>query len=123
MNSRQVTLLWIIAIALSGAVAFVKFNQKSATDTATERSPGQTLFEEFPVANIAVIALVGAEGSVTLAKGENGWTIAERDNYPANTATINTLIRTLDELKVSQAIEAGPSFAPQFGMDEASKSA
>jgi hypothetical protein len=34
---------------------------------------------------------------------------------------VNEFIRTLDELKVTRGMEAGPSFAPRFGMDEAAK--
>jgi hypothetical protein len=122
MNSRQVIVLWIIAIALGGAVAIVKLGQKKSADSATDRSPGQTLFEDFPAEEIASITVAGAEETVTLAKGEKGWTIAERDAYPANVSLVNSMIRTLGDLKVSQSIEAGPSFAPQFGMDETAKS-
>jgi hypothetical protein len=123
MNTRQVIVLWIIAIALGAAVFAVKRSQNTAIDTATERKPGETLFAKFPSAEVASITIAGVEKSVTVTKKETGWAVAEREDYPANISTVNGLIRTLDELEVTQSIEAGPSFAPNFGMDEASKEA
>jgi len=121
MNARTVTILWAIAVALGIAVAAVKLTQKQATDTATKRSPGQNLFEAFPAADVSTIRITGADGSTTLEKKDGKWTVAERDGYPANASYANEFIRTLSELKITQAMEAGPSFAARFGMDESAK--
>ncbi|MCA9797520.1 MAG: DUF4340 domain-containing protein, partial [Candidatus Eremiobacteraeota bacterium] len=43
---------------------------------------------------------------------------AQRDGYPASVQEINNFLRKIEELKVTQGLEAGPSFAPRFGMDE-----
>lgn len=118
MNKRQVITLWVIAIILGFAVAAVKLTQKDATQSATERSPGQTLFEKFPAAEIASVSIQGAEGSATLTRKDGNWMVSERDDYPANASYVNDFLRTLGELKVTRGMEAGPSFAPRFGMDE-----
>lgn len=123
MNKRQVIILWVIAIVLGIAVAAVKLTQKDATQSATHRAPGQTLFEKFPAAEIAGVAIKGAQGSVTLTRKGDKWVVAEREDYPANAGYVNDFIRTLDELKVTRGMEAGPSFAPRFGMDESSAKA
>jgi hypothetical protein len=123
MNKRQVITLWAIAILLGIAVAAVKLTQKDSTQSATNRAPGQTLFEKFPAADIASVAIKGAEGSVTLTRKGDKWVVAEREDYPANAAYVNEFIRTLDELKVTRGMEAGPSFAPRFGMDESAAKA
>ena len=123
MNKRQVIILWIIAIALGGAVGIVKLTQKDTTKSATKRAAGETLFESFPGTDVNSVAIQGAEGSVTLTKKDGNWVVAERDNYPANASYVNDLIRTLTELKVTRGMEAGPSFAPRFGMDESSSTA
>lgn len=120
MNKRQVILLWVIAIALGAAVAAVKLNQSKSNHSATNRSPGQKLFESFPAADVASVEVTGAEDSVTLNKKDGKWTVAQRDDYPANSNYVNDLIRTLTDLKITQGMEAGPSFAPRFGMDESS---
>lgn len=119
MNKRQVTILWVIAIALGAAVAAVKLSQNTTSHSATKRVPPQTLFESFPASESSTIEIQGAASSVTLTKKAAKWVVLQRDNYPANNTFVNDLIRTLGELKVVQGMEAGPSFAPRFGMDEA----
>ncbi len=123
MNKRQVIILWVIAIALGAAVATVKLTQKDTTKSATNRAPGQTLFESFPATDVATVEIQGADASVTLAKKDGGWTVAQRDGYPAKASYVNEFLRTLAELKVTRGMEAGPSFAPRFGMDEAATKA
>ena len=118
MNKRQVIILWVIAVALGAAVTTVKLSQKQSNGSAIKRSPGQTLFESFPAAEASTVEIQGAGGTVTLAKKEGKWVVAQRDGYPANNTYVNDFIRTLGELKVTLALEAGPSFAPRFGMDE-----
>ncbi len=120
MNKRQVIILWAIAIALGVAVTAVKLSQQQSTHSATKRGAGQTLFESFPANEATAIEIQGAGSSVSLVKKEGKWVVTERDDYPANSAFVNDLIRTLGELKVTRGMEAGPSFAPRFGMDETS---
>ena len=66
---------------------------------------------------MASIGIDGAGSSVHLAKKNNSWVVAEREDYPANASNVNEFLRTLGDLKVSQGIEAGPSLARRFGMD------
>ncbi len=123
MNKRQVIILWIIAIAIGAAVGIVKLTQKDSSKAATKRAAGETLFESFPGTDVAKVGIQGADGTVTIAKKDGNWVIAQRDDYPANPAYVNDLIRTLTELKVTRGMEAGPSFAPRFGMDESATTA
>lgn len=123
MNKRQVIILWVIAIALGGAVTVMKLTQKDTTKSATKRAPGQTLFESFPAPDVATVEIQGADSTVTLAKKDGKWTVAQRESYPANVSYVNEFLRTLTDLKVTRGMEAGPSFAPRFGMDESAKKA
>jgi hypothetical protein len=118
MNKRQVIILWIIAIALGAAVIAVKLTRKDTHQSATHRAPGELLFESFPGSDISNVEIQGADGAVTLAKKDGKWTVSQRDAYPANVSYINDFLRTLGDLKVTRGMEAGPSFAPRFGMDE-----
>ncbi|MBC8127746.1 MAG: DUF4340 domain-containing protein [Gloeobacteraceae cyanobacterium ES-bin-144] len=118
MNKRQVIILWVIAIALGAAVLILKLNQKDTNESATKRSPGKTLFESFPSAEVAAIDIKGVSDLVSLTKNDGKWKVAQREDYPANPVFVNDLIRTLEDLKVTLGIEAGSSFAPRFGMDE-----
>ena len=123
MNKRQVIIFWAIAIVLGGAVTAVKLTQQQTTQSATQRAPGQTLLASFPAGEIAAVDIQGAAGSVSLVKKSGKWTVAQRDGYPANATYVNEFLRTLGELKVTRGMEAGPSFASRFGMDESSSQA
>ncbi len=120
MKSRTVIILWVIAIILGISIFFVKKSQNSGQERSTARSPGQTLIENFPADEVASIEISGINETTTLQEKDGEWTVTQRDDYPANTRNINDLLRTLSELKVTQGIEAGPSAAPNFGMDEKS---
>lgn len=120
MNKKQVLTLSAIAIVLGSALLIVKQTQKNSGPAArTSRAVGETLFASFPATDIARIEITGADGNVTLEKKDGKWTVAQRENYPANAVNVNEFIRTLAELKVTRSLEAAPSFAPRFGMDEA----
>ncbi len=123
MKPLTVIVLWIVALVLGVSVFFVKKSAAGDEKSATNRTPGQTLLADFPADKAATIEITGAEQSATLALKDGNWTVAQRDNFPANSRNINELLRTLAELKVTNGIEAGPSFAPRFGMDENSSSA
>ncbi|MFZ9937308.1 MAG: DUF4340 domain-containing protein [Luteolibacter sp.] len=118
MNKRQVIILCIVAIILAAAVAVMKFTGKETVQSTTARAAGETLFGKFPANEIASVAITGVDGTVTIEQKDGKWTVAERDGYPADTSAVNEFIRTLAELKVTRGMEAGPSFAPRFGMDE-----
>ena len=121
MKKKQVLTLSAIAIVLGSALLIVKQTQKNSGPAAlTSRAAGDTLFASFPATDIAHIEIIGADGSVTLVKKDGKWTVAQRENYPANAVNVNEFIRALAELKVTRSLEAAPSFAPRFGMDEAS---
>jgi hypothetical protein len=123
MNKRQVITLWGIAAVLALAVGAVKIAQNQSAQNVTKRVQGQTLFESFPASDAVSVEIQGADGTVTLTKKDQKWQVGQRDQYPANNTFVNDLIRTLSEIKVTQGMEAGPSFAPRFGMDESAKDA
>lgn len=120
MNKRQVIILWTIAVLLGITVAAVKISQNDSTRSATKRTQGKTLFESFPAEHVASIEIQGTPDSVTLTKQDGKWTLPAKDGFPANATYVNDFLRTLSDLKVTLGLEAGPSFAPRFGMDEAS---
>ncbi|RYD29086.1 MAG: DUF4340 domain-containing protein, partial [Verrucomicrobiaceae bacterium] len=126
MNKRQVIILWIVAAVLAVSVALIKRGKDNETRSVTSRTAGQTLLESFPAADVATIEIKGADSSVTLEKKDGKWLLPQRENFPAKTSgvnSVNDLLRTVGELKVAQSMQAGPSFAASFGMDENSKEA
>ena len=117
MTKTSLTILWLAAAGLGGSVAWVKMNQSHQAEATTSRTRGETLFETFPSAQIARISIKSAKDKVTLVKGDKGWTVAERDGYPADTKRINELLSDLEDVKITQGIQAGPTYDKRFGMD------
>lgn len=117
MKRKQVLLLWIIAALLGAAVASVKVRQNHGPASITKLSRGDRLFQDTPLGDLTIITVADGTQSVTLQKGENGWTVNERDHYPANVAMLAGLFDKLNEVKVGQAMEAGASYDARFGMD------
>jgi len=121
MSKRQVIILWITAIVLVGLYTFVKVGQSRETKINTARSSGQMLLEAFPANDVAKVTIASADGTVTLVRNDKKeWAVQERDGYLAKSSNVKALISSVAELKVVEGIEAGPSYAPRFGMNEAS---
>jgi hypothetical protein len=120
MKPRTVIILWLLVLLLGISVFTAKKSSGNAIKHTTHRAAGETLIAEFPAREIASIHITDAEKSVNLQLKGGNWSVVERDGFKANSADIVELLRTLIDLKVTQGIEAGPSFAASFGMDEKS---
>ncbi len=121
MSKKTVILLWTIAAVLAVGVISIKSRSRDTGEAMTERRRGQTVLASFPAADITCIKVKGADQAVTLNQTAEGWIVAERNNYPANFTNINNLLRTIESVKISHAIEAGPSYGKRFGMDLTAK--
>ena len=121
MNKRQVVVLWTIALLLAAAAWIVRSGKNQSFDSKTQRSRGQTLIADLPATEVAKLEVRSGEQTTTLVRKDGKWTVAERENYPAKTSTVNEAIRTLAEVTVTDGIEAAPALAPRFGMDPGAK--
>ena len=117
MSKRQVIVLWAIALLLVVTLISVKSSRSDGFQSATERSRGQTLLSDFEPANVAKVEIRRGDRTTIATKKDAKWVITNRDDYPANARALNDLLRTLDEVKITQGTESDPSFAPRFGMD------
>lgn len=121
MSKKTVIILWIFVFVLTAGVISLKSRKGDSGEAQTDRHRGETVLASFPATEVSSIQIKGAEQSVTLEKSANGWIVVERGNYPANFTNINNLLRTMESVKISHAIEAGPSYGKRFGMDLTSK--
>ena len=117
MNKRQVTILWILAVALTATLVILKLTRSGQYEASTHRERGDTLLAGFLGEKVSEITIRKGEQSVMLTKSDGTWTIAERDDYPANVSRIHELLRGIGEVEITQGIGAEPSLAPRFGMD------
>jgi hypothetical protein len=117
MSKKSVIVLWILVFVLAASVTALKLRKGDTGEANTNRHRGETVLASFPVTEVSSIQIKGVGQSVTLNKTADGWVVAERNNYPANFNNINNLLRTLEKVKINNAIEAGPTYGARFGMD------
>ncbi len=122
MKPRTVITLWILALLLGASIFTIKKSVGNDIKNTTDRAAGETLISEFPAKEVVSIHITDADQSVTLQLNDGYWAVVERDGFKADSADIISFLRSVIDLKVTQGIEAGPSFAPRFGMDENSPS-
>src|SRR5689334_19335209 len=59
-------------------------------------------------ADVGTIAVKRDKGTLTLKRGKDGWTVAERDHYPADATKVRQALVGLAELKLVEAKTSKP---------------
>ena len=113
MNRQQFIVVLAVLVALVAAGAGVAWWKRSSYEVADARV-GQRLLEGFKVDEVAEIALAGPKETVTLARGDVGWTVKERGGFPADVEPIRDLLLKLQELKVVQAEGISDAVKPRL---------
>lgn len=73
--------------------------------TTVKSSPSKKkVFDDFPINDVAGIKIIEKDQTVTLAKGEKTWEVAERENYPVDTKRVLDLIRSIWDLNIAQPV-------------------
>ena len=56
--------------------------------------------------------------SIELARKDSGWTLPQRNDYPANAERVRSLLLKLFDLSTSQLVPAGPAGIKKLGLDQ-----
>lgn len=106
MKVPKLTLLIILSVVLAAAAWFV--HQRDAGSWQEGDLPaGGAVLPEFDVNAVVAVKLVGPAGTVTLRRGERGWMVEERADYPADFDKISPLIRKISGLAILQSMPVG----------------
>ena len=119
MNARKLLLLIVVAvIALALAIA-LRSRHAAPVQPAEQDKPLLPALRDH-VNDVSGITLTGAGGKViaTLARGKDGWTIAERAGYPADVAAIRGLLVKLGGSTVVEPKTTNPQRYPDIGVDD-----
>ncbi|HEY1170391.1 MAG TPA: DUF4340 domain-containing protein [Verrucomicrobiae bacterium] len=108
MNRKQFIVL-VVLVAVIGGLAFVLSNRNATTWKSPEKAMSGTIFKDFPLNDVTEIVIKDKEGSLTLIKKEERWTVKERGHYPANFTEIGDLLRKVWDLKPVQQPTVGES--------------
>jgi hypothetical protein len=102
VNRNQFLVALVALAVLVGGGVWLAAWKRSSYEVADARV-GQRLLEGFKVDEVAQVDLADAAGTVTLVRGERGWSVKERGGFPADVEPIRELLVKLHELKVVQA--------------------
>ena len=92
MNRKQLTLLIVLAVALGGLGWLANQRRQSSFDESKVRL-GEKVLPDFPINDVARFSIKQAKAETTIARKDDIWTVVERENYPANFATISEFLR------------------------------
>lgn len=101
-------LLLLLLVALAGGAGYILYKDTAATWNAAGTAAGGRVLD-FPINDVARVAIKSASGELHLVRKDDAWTVQERADYPADFGKISDLIRKLWDLKTVQEVKVGPS--------------
>ena len=118
MNARVVAILVVLLVVLGGA-ALLAQREDSARRPQSAAELGQPLLKDLKAADIARIRIVEPKATLTLERKETGWTIAEREGFPADLAKVRDFVVKAISLKVGQTEPVSEKDRARLSLDAA----
>ena len=106
MKGSKFLYLLVAAVVIGGLALLMKARDEASWQEESIAA-GTTLLGDLAVNDVASVRLLGPDGRVTAKRGESGWVIEERQNYPADFARVSSLVRKIAELEPVQTIPLG----------------
>ena len=117
MNARFALVLLVLLAALGGGALLVR-QQAGSEKPAGSAALGQPLFKGLQAAEVAAIVIRQPKGSLTIARQEGRWVLAERDAFPADFDKVRDFVLKAISLKVGQAEPIGDKDRARLNLDE-----
>ncbi len=122
MTSKKLSILAVIAVLAVVAGLWIGGRQTSPASSAST-----ALFPELKneLGSITAVRFVKAGGTPALEvkRGENGWTVVDRHNYPADETKLRKLITSLTEAKLLEEKTSNPESYKALGVEDISDAA
>ena len=112
MKSRTFIVLLLALAGLGGLTWFASRPSGSNGRLAT----GERLLPDYDPNALGRVELTSGTQNVALVRGETGWTVEARWNYPADFDRLTRLLRDLERLKVGDVIRGGTEALADFGL-------
>jgi len=116
MNARVLVVLAVLLAVLGGGALLIR-EQGKAQKPAASGTLGQPLLKALKAAEIASISIRDAKGTITLARKEDRWVIAERDSFPADFDKVRDFVLKAIELKIGQVEPLGEKDRARLELD------
>jgi hypothetical protein len=116
MNARLVAALLVLLAALGGGALLVQ-QQSGSQKPADAASLGQPLLKGLQAADVAAIVIRQPKASLTIAKKDERWTIAERDGFPADFDKLREFVLKAISVKIGQSEPIGEQDRARLNLD------
>ena len=116
MNARSAAIL-LLLLAVLGGGALLYYQQERERRPQNVGMLGRTLLEGLRIADVASIRVVEPKGTLPVQRHDEGWTIAERDGFPADLAQVREFVLKLAALKVGQSEPLGEKDRARLNLD------
>ena len=107
MKGKQLALVLVLLVAVGGVALFL--NHRNSADWSEKATTSSGKILDFPLNDVSHVTIKESGAELNLVKKDDGWTVKERADYPANFEQTGGLIRKLWELKPVQDVKVGPS--------------
>jgi hypothetical protein len=115
MNRKQLIIL-LVLVALLGGAGLLLRRQQNESWRAQSPVVGKKLMGDFPMNDVARIAIKQGTNELNLVKQDNLWRVHERNDYPAAYSEIRDFLLKASDLKIVQAEKVGPSQLARFDL-------
>ena len=106
MSDKKLTILGIVAVIM---VVWAVIQSRVSNRTKAESSEPAYLIQGLDTGEIGSIVLGTGEEAVTLKREQGRFVVANKDNYPAKTSEINSLLSKCLEIKRQELVTDNPA--------------
>lgn len=117
MNARIAAVL-VVLLAVMGGGALLYYQKERARRPDNVAMLGRPLLPELRIAEVAAIRIVEPKRRLTVERRDEGWTIAEREGFPADLAKVREFVLKLAALKVGQTDPIGEKDRARLNLDD-----
>jgi hypothetical protein len=117
VNARVAAIL-VVLLAVMGGGALLYYQQERARRPDNVAVLGRPLLQDLRIAEVAAIRIVEPKRRLTVERRDEGWTIAERDGFPADLAKVREFVLKLAALKVGQSDPIGEKDRARLNLDD-----
>lgn len=113
MNKQFLAILGVLVVVLGGGALLI-FEKGESARPAVVAQLGQPLLKGLKASEVASISIREPKESLTLAKKDGRWTIAEKNGYAADLDRVTDLVVKAIELKAGQVEPIGEKDRPRL---------
>ena len=106
MSNKKLTILGIVAVLM---VLWAMVQSRISNKPGTESARPVYLIQGFDPSGVDSIVVGSGEEAFTLKHQKGSFVVADKDNYPAKTSEINSLISKCLEIQTSESVTDNPA--------------